>query len=358
MDDLESARLKIYALEDGAVRAQALAFSLHAGVFERLAQGPQTFDELCAGLGLSRRIAPTLIAFLSSQGLIARDGQGRLVNTEAASEFLVRSSPSYVGARGLLFEGFLPAIAHLQESLRTGLPWTGRGQHDMFAGFDEDEQRWFAEGMYANAVHGARALLRAVDFSPFRRLLDVGGNSGGYAIRILEAYPQLEGTIFDLPAVERIAEERIRASGLGGRLRFVAGSFFDAALPPGHDVVLLSSILHDWSDDDCARILRGCFDALEPGGTIIVTEPMLDDDYRGPDHPSVSGLLMAVLGGENRTRTQIAAMLEAAGFVDPWKGPLGPQNSTVTARKPSAPAADDRSMDVGDEQRQDEVRGS
>ncbi len=65
----------------------------------------------------------------------------------------------------------------------------------------------------------------------------------------------------------------------------------------------------------------------------MVTEPMLADDLTGPDHPSVSGLTMAILGGRNRTRPEIAAMLEAAGFRDPWLSPLGHQNSTVTARK-------------------------
>ncbi|HWB99532.1 MAG TPA: methyltransferase, partial [Bryobacteraceae bacterium] len=153
-------------------------------------------------------------------------------------------------------------------------------------------------------------------------------------LTLLAALPALEATIFDLPATRQLAEEQIGRAGMDGRVRFVAGSFFDDALPGGHDAALLASILHDWSDGDCARILARCFDALAPGGLLIVTEPMLAEDATGPEHPSVSGLTMAVLGGENRTQSAIAGMLESAGFVEVRRHPMGHQNSTVTARKP------------------------
>lgn len=335
MDDLEDARFRIYALEDGAIRAQALAFCLKAGFFDRLEQSPLTFEEMSRQFGLAPRVLPALLAFLSSNGLISRRRDGRFANTLAASTFLVRTSPRYVGGRGQLFSGFYRAIAHLPETLASGLPWTPEGQHDMFAGFGPEEQRWFADGMFANAVHGGRWLVTQVDFSPFRHLLDVGGNAGGYTVAILSQHFRLTATIFDLEAVRPLAVERIRKAGLEGRCTFVAGSFFDDVLPRGHDALLLSSILHDWGDDDCRAILANCFAALEPGGTIIVTEPMLADDFTGPDHPAASGLTMAVLGGENRTRPQIRGMLHAAGFERSWMSRLGRQNSVVTARKPS-----------------------
>ncbi|GBD23173.1 3-hydroxy-5-methyl-1-naphthoate 3-O-methyltransferase [bacterium HR29] len=349
MDDaaLAAERLRIYALQDGAVRARTLAFCLRIGLFDVLEERPLTSEELAERFGLAPRVYPTLLAFLAAQRLIERGPDGRWRNTPTASHFLVRSSPRYVGGRALLFDGFYEAIGHLDTALATGRPWTPAGQHDMFAGFSPEEQRWFAEGMLANAIHGGEALVRTVDFAPFRRLLDVGGGPGGYTIAILRAHPHMEATIFDLPGVDGIARENIERAGLGGRVSFATGSFFDDPLPRGHDVLLLSSILHDWEDDDCARILRACYEALEPGGTIVVTEPMLADDFTGPDHPSVSGLTMALLGGRNRTRREIAAMLEAAGFRDTWCGPLGEQNSTVTARKPQLRSNEGPVLDSG-----------
>jgi hypothetical protein len=337
MDDLEAARYRIYAIQDGAVRAQALSFCLLSGLFERFAERPRSLEDAVNELHLPARVAPALLAFLSSEGLLVRDEAGRFTLTPAASVFLLRESPRYVGGRALLFQGFYDAIGHLPEALGTGHPWTARGQHDMFESFGQADQRWFADGMFANAIHGGEALVETVAFSGFRRLLDVGGNAGGYAIAICRAIPTLEATIFDLEPIRPLAMERISAAGLESRIGFHAGSFFDDPLPRGHDALLLSSILHDWDDADCARILAACFVALEPGGTIVVTEPMLAEDATGPDHPAASGLTMALLGGENRTRARIAEMLGHAGFVAPWVGPLGPQNSAVTALRPPEP---------------------
>lgn len=335
MDDLEAARFRIYALQDGAVRAQALAFALTIGLFDRLEAGALSSEQIGEAFGLAPRVRPALLAFLASNGLIERGADGRFANTRAASTFLVRKSPRYIGGRGLLFQGFFDAIAQLPESLATGKPWTAEGQHDMFSGFSPEEQRWFAEGMFANAVHGGRSLAEVVDFTRFQSLLDVGGNSGGYTIALVEANPGLRATIFDLAPIRELALERVVAAGMTDRITFAAGSFFEDELPPGHDVLLLSSILHDWDDTDCATILGRCFRALEPGGTVVVAEPMLAEDATGPDHPAASGLTMALLGGENRTRSRIGEMLEDAGFVRIWMSKLLPQNSVVTAVRPA-----------------------
>ncbi len=331
-DDLEATRLRIYALQDGAIRAQALAFCLRSGLFERLARGPATAEEL----GLEPRVAPTLLAFLATQGLVERDEQDRFRATPATEQFLVRSSPRFAGGRSLLFQGFHERIGRLGEALSSGKPLADAGQAAMFGDFDEEDQRWFAEGMLANAIAGAEHLMREVDFGAFRRLLDVGGNSGGYTLALLEAHPSLKATIFDLQEVRALAEERIAERGLGERCRFVAGSFFDDPLPKGHDLLLLANILHDWETAECRRILAACHDAIEPGGTIVVVEPMLAEDLSGPDHASVSGLTMALLGGENRTQSRIGELLEGAGFDEVWQSAVGEQNSVVTARKPGA----------------------
>ncbi len=331
MDDhaLEAARLRIYALQDGAVRAQALTFCLRSGLFERLAGGPLA----PADLGLPGRVAPALLAFLASQGLLARDEAGRVSATPEAKAFLVRSSPHFVGGRALLFSGFHDRIGRLGETLASGEPIASSGQAELFGGLDAEAQRWFAEGMLANAAAGAAHLMSELDFRGFARLLDVGGNAGGYALPLLEANPGLRATIFDLPGVRALADERIAEGRLQERCRFVAGSFFDDPLPSGHDVALLANVLHDWETDECRQILAACARALDPGGTIIVTEPMLAEDLSGPEHAAVSGLTMALLGGENRTQPQIGGLLGEAGFERNWCSPPGAQNSIVTARK-------------------------
>ena len=331
MSDLEAERLRIYALQDGAIRAQALTFALTAGIFDYLSPGPASFERLSTDLGISPRVLPALMAFLVSNRLIDVTPDG-YTNTPATSAFLVRNSSTFVGGRSLLFAGFYDAIKHLPEALRSGEPWTPEGQHDMFAGFTAEQRQWFADGMSANAARGAFILLEHVDFGGFRSLLDVGGSTGGYAIPIARRASDIEISILDLPALRELAQARIADAGLTGRVAFRPGSFFEP-ISGTYDCVLLSSILHDWDDSDCARILDRCHTVLKAGGTIVVTEPMLAEDFSGPDHPAASGLTMALLGGQNRTRSQIREMLEASGFNEVWMSDLLPQNSIVTGRR-------------------------
>jgi len=132
MDDLEAGRFRIYALQDGAVRAQALAFALTIGVFDRLEREPMSREAIGEAFGLAPRVLPAFLAFLTSNGLIERAADGRFANTPAASAFLVRSSARYAGGRGLLFQGFYQAIAHLPESLSSGRPWHGGPTRHVF----------------------------------------------------------------------------------------------------------------------------------------------------------------------------------------------------------------------------------
>ena len=49
------------------------------------------------------------------------------------------------------------------------------------------------------------------DFSPYERMLDVGGNSGEFALRVCQRHSRLRATVYDLPLVCDIGERHVRA---------------------------------------------------------------------------------------------------------------------------------------------------
>ena len=74
-----------------------------------------------------------------------------------------------------------------------------------------------------------------------------------------------------------IFDEYVERNGLTGRLGFIAGSFFEQALPRA-DVILMGHILHDWGIDDKRMLIRKAYEAVPDGGALIIYESIIDDD--------------------------------------------------------------------------------
>jgi hypothetical protein len=96
-----------------------------------------------------------------------------------------------------------------------------------------------------------------------------------------------------------------------------AGDFFsDPSYPAGHDVMLLSLIMHDWSEREDRQILRRCYEALPSGGAVIICELLVNDDKSGPVPGALMSLNMLIetTGGRNYTPAEYAAWLIDIGF--------------------------------------------
>jgi hypothetical protein len=118
----------------------------------------------------------------------------------------------------------------------------------------------------------ARACLQAHDFSRYRRMLDVGGNSGEFALQACRANPGLRATVMDLPLVCEVGAEHLLPHAERERIAFVTGDVRTDALPGGSDLIIFKSMLHDWPEADALRFIGAAAAALEPGGTLLVFE--------------------------------------------------------------------------------------
>jgi O-methyltransferase domain len=113
---------------------------------------------------------------------------------------------------------------------------------------------------------------RFYDFSRHERMLDIGGNSGEFVLRVCKKHPHLRGTVFDLPVVCDVGQSHVAQEPEAPRIDFIKGSALVDPLPAGFDLITFKSILHDWSNVDAARMLRRASQALEAGGTILIFE--------------------------------------------------------------------------------------
>ena len=279
-----------------------------------------TGGELAEALGIHPRPAEMLLTGCAALGLLEKDGSCYR-NSPLAEEFLVRGKPYYFGGWVKMADKRLyPGWGRLTEAIRTNRPttWDPDRQRSLFEGEDPAVLDLFWEAMHSLSTFTARALAEAVDFGAFRRLLDVGGGSGAVDIELCRRYPHLRATVYDLPFVTGIAAGKIAEAGLSERIGTVGGDFFaDAAFPAGHDVVLLSMILHDWGEARNREILRKCHAALPSGGAVIVSELLVNDEKTGPVPAALMSLNMLIeTEGRNYTPAEYAALLDEVGFRD------------------------------------------
>ncbi|WP_092625698.1 methyltransferase [Jiangella sp. DSM 45060] len=321
---------------------KTLASAYELGLFARLSgTDGHTVDELARMLGVGQRPAELLVTACASIGLLELRN-GRYVNSAVADEFLVPGKAYHFGGWVQMLDRRLyPAWGRLSEAVRTNRPtsWNPDEQAHLFDSEDPELLALFWEAMHSLSTLTARELAAHVELSGSAALLDVGGGSGAYDIELCRRYPHLRATVLDLPPVCEIAAEKIKAAGHADRIAVAPGDFLaDPELPAGHDVVLLSMIMHDWSDEQDLAILRKCFAALPPGGQIVISELLVDEEKAGPPAAALMGLNMLVetTGGRNYTAAEYEQWLRATGFVDvrTVSFEAAGANGAVLARKP------------------------
>ncbi|MFI6763076.1 methyltransferase [Micromonospora sp. NPDC050417] len=111
-----------------------------------------------------------------------------------------------------------------------------------------------------------------------RRLLDVGGGAGTLVARVLDDAPDLVADVYNLPAVAPLVEETRRQCASPERLGFVAGDFLAEPLPSGYDALAFVRVLHDWPSPVSRMLVEKAYQALSPGGMLLICE-----EFRTPD---------------------------------------------------------------------------
>jgi 16S rRNA G1207 methylase RsmC len=157
------------------------------------------------------------------------------------------------------------------------------------------------------------AVLAAYDFSDCQRIVDVGCGNGTLTTAILQAYPHLTSTLFDLPHVIEQARGVVQAEGFGDRCDFAAGDFFESVAPQG-DVYILKNIIHDWSDDRSIAILKNCRQAMPDTGRVLIIEMVVQPGNEPSPAKMFDITMMVAEGGQERTETEHEKLLQAAGL--------------------------------------------
>jgi predicted O-methyltransferase YrrM len=288
-------------------------------------------QQICEDLSSDRRGTEALLNALVALGLLVKQG-GAFRTRPGFEEALSRSAP----------ESVLPMILHMAQlwdrwGKLTEIVLGGEKAHSIEA-LERDAEgiKAFIGAMHTIGRGMARGVVSRLDLSDRENMIDVGGGSGVYTIAALRAAPQLRATLFDRPLVTDIARDKLDEEGLLDRVTLVSGDFYSDPLPGGHDLALLSAIIHQNDPTQNVALYRKIVDALVPGGTLVIRDHVMSDDHTKP----VAGALFAVNmlvntpGGSTYSFDEIGEDLEAAGFADPKLIHRGEMDSLVIARRP------------------------
>jgi hypothetical protein len=305
----------------GHIPVQLACAMAGLGLADLLADGPMTVDELSAAAKARPDLLRRLVRGLADIGLVTLEDDDRVSATEMGA--LLRSGTVGSMRELALYRGgpSYTSWGKLEHTVRTGEPAFEAALGAPFFSYMRDHPEdgaAFDGGMTRLSLDIIDEALARYDFSVARRILDVGGGRGHFAAAVLEAHPQLEGAVLDLPERIGAADAYLRGRGLGERCAAIGGNFFDS-VPVGYDVHILKWILHDWNDASCRQLLAQCRAALPADGRLLVVELLLPDGAAadGRLRPAIqTDLFMLVNFADSRERSldEYERLLGDCGF--------------------------------------------
>jgi hypothetical protein len=297
----------------GALMSKALAAVVDAGVPEALANGPRPVSELQGDPDTLHR----LLRALASDGVFRETEPGVFEHTEQSQRLL---DPGWSEFAHLFGGVFFAATTDLDASTAEA-PFPGR----FGTGFWE----WLAEhpaerATFDDAMAGERDRaadrLAALDWREGEVVVDVGGGNGTLLAELIALRPELRGVVVDLP--ETVRDE----TALGERIEFVEGSFFESV--PEGDAYVLSGILHDWPDEDAARILRTIRAAAPQHARLLINESVIRPGNDADGAKWLDLLMLVLAGGRERNEEQWRELFSSTG----WEPVRFPEGGPIEAR--------------------------
>jgi precorrin-6B methylase 2 len=300
--------------------AYALPLAIKAAidnrVFDILDAGPKTVEEIARESGASVRGLSAILNMLVSIELIAKSSDGRYRLTPESQTFLVSTKPSFQGAIFKhLTTQLMPSWMHLSEVVKSGKPATSVNEQGAGSTFFEQ----FVEDILPLSYPAARTLGASLNLaaasSPVR-VLDLATGSGVWGIALAQLSQQVTVTAVDWPAVLPVTKRVAAKFGVAERFTLVAGDLQEAAFGTGYNIATLGHILHSEGAERSKQLIKKTFDALAPGGIIVIAEFVANDDRSGPTPAMIFAVNMLVNTdvGDTFTLREMIAWLTDAGF--------------------------------------------
>lgn len=296
----------------------ALSAVARLGVADHLGVTPAPVDEVARRVGAHAGSLYRVMRMLAGVGVF-EEKSGKRFSLTPVGEILKTDAHESLRYLAMAWgdEWSTRGFENLLHCVRTGVDGVTKsyGKHafEVLAEYPEQADTFHKAMMNVSAIAGD-AMAETYDFTGVSAIADIGGGHGMLLASVLKRNPGMRGVLYDLPEVVAGAKANGHFAGLEHRLTIESGSFFEH-VPAGCDAYMVKHILHDWSDEDCRKILNLIRQQLPANGRVLACELIVPNEP-GPSPAKMLDIEMLALtpGGKERTVEEFADLFESAGL--------------------------------------------
>jgi 2-polyprenyl-3-methyl-5-hydroxy-6-metoxy-1,4-benzoquinol methylase len=304
----------IFNIHWGAAGAIALATAVELDLFSAIHENQTTVEKLSRHLNLPLRTLRILLDSLVGLGFLHKSKISYKLNPEAKT-YLVKSEPRYLGGVLTRIHKNFEAWKSLKEIVKAGKPLVVVDESTRNQFFIELARDIFPTS-YASSVIMAKKLGAGKTLKGMK-ILDVACGSAAWSLPFAIADRSSQVTASDLPEVIEVARQYVKRFRLESQYNFAPGDLLHQDLGRGkYDLILLGHVCHGMGELESRRLIKKCFDALNPGGRLLIGEIVPNDLRTGEAVPLLFGIEMAVHTphGDVFTAKEFKRWLNLAGF--------------------------------------------
>ncbi|MFC2135939.1 methyltransferase [Bacteroidota bacterium] len=307
----------------GASEFQILRAGVELGIFEALnKQGQLTLEEIAKETELMIEPVRVQMMGMKQTGLVEFNSE-MYKNCEAITKYFEKGEYDLFKKMTLIqahimYLGQADYVESLRQNRNVGIErYSGIG-NTIYEKLNHDPRlrKVFYDYMEAYSAYALPHLLKEIDMSGVRNVLDVGGGGGNNSIEIAKKYPNTNITLFDISTARDLAEENIRKNGLSERIIFSQGDMFKDEFTNNQDCVLFIHQLMIWSPEQNELLLQKAYDALNENGKVILFGSIGDHKNNSIMAALDSVYFRAVAAGQGMLypSTDYKAQLKDVGF--------------------------------------------
>jgi 2-polyprenyl-3-methyl-5-hydroxy-6-metoxy-1,4-benzoquinol methylase len=329
---------RLMQLAWGFAPVYVIQAGIETGIFNLLKNRSLSRQALIEASGCSERGVDALLNTLLVLRLLELSDEGNFCLAPEAAKFLVDASPevSLVSFFTQLTKQAIPNWTQLSECVRTGRPAVAVNRESVGAPFFSA----FADSLFPLSFPAAQALARQLQVPPTTdtyRVLDIGAGGAVWSIPLAQHIPSARVTALDWPQViDEITSRFVQSYGLAARYEMLSGDVLEVNYGHGYDLAIVGLLFHTEGEARSKAIIKKIYDAIAPGGKIVIVEFLVDRDRRGSLDGLLFGLNMLVHSDSGTTWSyeELSSWLEEAGFHNIEVIKLPRPSPTILAQKP------------------------